>query len=428
MMHPASTQRHSARSGSRRAATLAALAAVAISACTATTDADALTAGAPSTVADREPTPNDTDLASPPSATTTTVAPPRVATTIATTDPATTTSTPTTSTTTTSTTTTTLPEPLDVFDPECVVRVEDAGSMERLATGLDLEVAPIDLWAENGFVDTTEPGDLVDTCVDNGINDIDGTPIPALDDSTVARALTANVEEQQAKLNELFGALGTGDLVVDGVSGPRTGQRLCAARLALDLPTTIADMSPGTDEQVALLAASELPTPTSTATESERSVLIDRTCQIMFIGSAGATTFVFPTSTGSEGFETRDQDRADAFRFNPALDNGGWHNSSEYPVGIDNPLNGNLYKPLYFDLGQAIHGANNVPPTPESKGCARLRIGDQVALLAWLGLDDVEGELWRKDEMNVTVNVQGSFETRELSTAPPSVQSDTDET
>ena len=118
---------------------------------------------------------------------------------------------------------------------------------------------------------------------------------------------------------------------------------------------------------------------------------------------------MFPTSTGSEGFETRDQDRSEAFRFNPALDNGGWHDSSEFPVGVDNPLNGNLYKPLYFDLGQAIHGANNVPPTPESKGCARLRVDDQNTFVEWLGLDSATGETWRKAEMNVTVNVQGEF-------------------
>lgn len=298
-----------------------------------------------------------------------------------------------------------------MFDPNCVDRVEVAVSMEQLAADLDVETNGIGLWAENGFINDAQPGDLVDTCAENGINDIDGTSRP-VDDSTVALAITANVEQQQAKLNELFAEFGTGDLAVDGVPGPRTGQRLCAARLALGLPTTIADMAPGTDEQVALFAATELPTPTSTATESEQWVLIDRTCQIMFIGTDEETNFVFPTSTGSEGFETRDQDRADAFRFNPALDNGGWHNSSEYPVGVDNPLNGNLYKPLYFDLGQAIHGANNVPPTPQSKGCARLRIGDQETLVAWLGLDDAEGELWRKDEMNVTVTVQGNFEPR----------------
>jgi hypothetical protein len=64
---------------------------------------------------------------------------------------------------------------------------------------------------------------------------------------------------------------------------------------------------------------------------------------------------------------------------------------------------------LYFDLGQAIHGANNVPPTPASKGCARLSVANQDMLVAWLGLDAATGETWRKSEINVTVNVQGAY-------------------
>ncbi|HSP29741.1 MAG TPA: L,D-transpeptidase, partial [Ilumatobacteraceae bacterium] len=253
-------------------------------------------------------------------------------------------------------------------------------------------------------------GDLVDICAGNALDDITGAPRPLIDDATRASAIAANVERQQVKLNELFAGFGFSDaLDVDGISGPLTGQRLCAARLALGLNPAIADMAPGSSEQAALFASTMLPTPASTATQSERWVLIDRTCQIMFVGAREQTVFVFPTSTGSEGYETRDQDRAEAFRFNPALDNGGWHDSSEFPVGVDNPLNGNLYKPLYFDLGQAIHGANNVPPTPASKGCARLSVADHDTLIAWLGLDAATGETWRKSEMNVTVSVQGVF-------------------
>lgn len=312
--------------------------------------------------------------------------------------------------TTTSATTasTTLPEPLDVFAPECVVRAESERSIEEVATSSGA-ADPLALWLENDRPDAVTSGDLVDICPNNSINDVNGEPRPVLDDAGVQLALASNVERQQEKLNELFAGYGIADLAVDGVSGSLTGQRLCAARLALGLDTTIADMAPWSTEQTALFASAELPTPDSTATDSDRWVLIDRTCQIMFIGAGADTTFVFPTSTGSEGFETRDQDRSEAFRFNPALDNGGWHDSTEFPVGIDNPLNGNLYKPLYFDLGQAIHGANNVPPTPESKGCARLRVDDQNTFVSWLGLDDATGETWRKDEMNVTVNVQGEF-------------------
>ncbi len=301
--------------------------------------------------------------------------------------------------------------PLDVFDATCVIRADRHISFEQIA--LDDEPSdPVALWLENDRTDSVAAGDLVDICPGNALNDVDGEPRQNLDEPTIQAAMASNVERQQTRLNELFAGFGITDLVVDGVSGPRTGQTLCAARLALGLDTTIADMMPGSNEQAVLFATDTLPTPNSTAIESERWVIIDRTCQIMFIGSGTDTTFVFPTSTGSEGFETRDQDRSEAFRFNPALDNGGWHDSSEFPVGIDNPLNGNLYKPLYFDLGQAIHGTNNVPPTPQSKGCARLRVTDQEAFVAWLGLDDATGETWRKDEMNVTVNVQGDFVSR----------------
>jgi lipoprotein-anchoring transpeptidase ErfK/SrfK len=177
----------------------------------------------------------------------------------------------------------------------------------------------------------------------------------------------------------------------------------------MGMEPTVDDMHPGSAEQVALFATDELTTPASASTELERWVLIDRTCQMMFIGSGPDLAFVFPTSTGTEGFETRLQDDSRVFRYNPAVDNGGWHDSSEFPVGVDNPLNGNLYKPLYFDLGQAIHGANNVPPTPASKGCARLSVADQEALLDWLGLLDANEETWRTNEINLTVTVQGGF-------------------
>ena len=87
----------------------------------------------------------------------------------------------------------------------------------------------------------------------------------------------------------------------------------------------------------------------------------------------------------------------------------GIGHAQAFPVDIDNPLNGNMYKPLYFDGGQAIHGANNVPTTPQSKGCARLRPGDQDLLIGWLGLADAEGPTNSADRINVTVNVQGAY-------------------
>ena len=70
----------------------------------------------------------------------------------------------------------------------------------------------------------------------------------------------------------------------------------------------------------------------------------------MFVGDGSdGLAFVFRTSTGEAGFETRNQNGSRVFRYNPAAANGGWHNSIDYPVAADNPLNGNMYKPMYFD-------------------------------------------------------------------------------
>ena len=275
----------------------------------------------------------------------------------------------------------------------------------------DETVNVVNLRAENNLATADlVTGQLLDVCVGNGLDDVTGEQRTDPDEAIVAAAVQQNVEVQQLKLNKLFEALGPPPLVVDGVSGPVTRQRICAARLALGLPTSTADMIAGSAEEDLLFATAVLPAPQSSAVDTGRWILIDRTCQMMFAGQGpDQLTFAFPTSTGSEGYETRLQERSRAFRFDPALDNGGWHDSSDFPVAIDNPLNGNMYKPIYFDGGQAIHGANNVPTSPQSKGCARLRLEHQDALIAWLGLDGATSPIWSQRDIDVTVNVQGVY-------------------
>jgi len=292
-----------------------------------------------------------------------------------------------------------------VYDPACVVKVVEGDSLLLIADRFDDEtVTGASVQAENALPDETiNVGQLLDVCVDNGVNDITGEAITERN----AALLSLDVQEQQNKLNELFAGLGIRELLVDGISGPVTRQRLCAARLALGLPVSTADMAPGSDEEQWMMAATSLAVPFTTAILSERWVLIDRTCQIMFAGNADRElVFVFPTSTGEAGHETRDQDRQPVGRFDPALDNAGWHDSSVYPVAEDNPLNGNMYKPLYFDRGQAIHGANNVPTSPQSKGCARLRVEHQDMLLYWLGISQPTSS---QRQIGLTVNVQGAW-------------------
>ena len=230
-------------------------------------------------------------------------------------------------------------------------------------------------------------------------------PTPA-----AAVATGTGVAAQQQKLNELFAGYGLPALSVDGNSGRLTEQQLCAARAALGLPISRADMEPGGAEELALMAAGSVPIPAGAPVRSSRWVMIDQTCQVMFVGEgADRVVYVFRTSTGEPGFETRGQNGSRVFRFDPARENDGWHNSIDYPVPGDNPLNGNMYMPLYFDNGQAIHGANNVPTDPRSKGCARLRVENQDALIDWLGLRDAGGPIWNADRINLAVSVQGRY-------------------
>jgi len=218
------------------------------------------------------------------------------------------------------------------------------------------------------------------------------------------------VAAQQQKLNELFYGLGFPGLTIDGDSGRLTEQQLCAARVALGMPISRADMEPGGPEEQALMAATSVGVPPSAPTWAGRWILIDKTCQVIFVGEGtDRLVFVFQTSTGSPGYETRDQNGSAVFRYNPARGNNGWHNSYDYPVGGDNPLNGNMYKPLYFDNGQAIHGANNVPTNPRSKGCARLKVHDQDAVISWLGLQDVGQSIWDASQIGLIVNAQGDY-------------------
>ena len=299
---------------------------------------------------------------------------------------------------------------LDVYDPLCVVKVAPGESLSLIADRFDDDTVRVDtIRAENDLADNTiQPDQLLDVCVDNGLDDRTGeTREP--NQVLVAEATMANVEIQQAKLNELFAGYGIAEIPVDGVSGSVTRQRLCAARMGLGLPVSTLDMAQGSDEEQILMAATQLNIPFAAPVEEERWVLIDQTCQIMFAGAGNEQLqFIFSTSTGQPGFETRLQDRSKVYRYDPASDNDGWHDSTEFPSPEDNPVNGNMYKPLYFDGGLAIHGANNVPTSPQSKGCARLRLENQNMLLDWLGIGGVTTPI-PGSQFGLTVRIVGVY-------------------
>jgi hypothetical protein len=306
-----------------------------------------------------------------------------------------------------------------VHNPKCVIEIKPGDSLFAIAGSIERKNITVGgLQRENGITDPNriEAGDYLDICVFNKLNDIDGgkrkppPPPPEPPPPPGGGPGGTGVVAQQQHLNTLMSGLGMPSLAADGISGPLTEQQLCAARLGLHLPASRADMEPGSAEEQTLLAAGGLAVPNGAPTAARRWAFIDQTCQVMFVGEGNdRIVFVFPTSGGLAEYPTRNQNSSTVFRYDPATDNGGWHDSSEFPATVDNPLNGNMYKPLYFDSGQAIHGANTVPSYPASHGCLRLRLEHQDMLIAWLGLQHLTEATWETSQIGLVVTVQGHY-------------------
>ena len=290
--------------------------------------------------------------------------------------------------------TTTVPEPV------CVVAAQAGDSLTAIAerNGLTLEQLEQENLLDPG--DVFFPGQEFDVCIGDVVD-------PA--DPTLVEPSPAAVVVQQRELNELFASTSMLPLEIDGDSGALTRQMICAARMALGFPVHSRHLEPGSDEEAAIFTATTIGIPEGAPTDSDRWLLVDQTCQVIFTGEGDDRVVdVFPTSTGAEGNETFNV-RARAFRFDPALDNDGWHDSASFPVEIDNPLNGNMYKPIYFNEGQAIHGAEFIPPYPRSKGCARTFPKHQDAIIEWLGLQDMTEATWKARDIDLAVVVRGRY-------------------
>jgi len=290
----------------------------------------------------------------------------------------------------------------DGRDESCIVSVVAGDSLGQIAGRID-GVGLSEIESENGISGETviHPGDELDVCIGNDVDDVTGS-------SRLAPPADV-VQKQQSRLNQLFAPYRLIPLGLDGDSGPLTRQMLCTARMGLGLPVSGGHMTAGSDEEQLLMTADGFGVPEGAATWANKWILIDKTCQVMFIGEGDKLVNIYPTSTGEPGFETRNGQSFSAFRYDPALDTDGWHDSTNFPVAVDDPLNGNMYKPIYFNSGQAIHGANYVPADPQSKGCARTFPLHQEELIAWLGIDDIKQPTWRESDIGVTVTVQGAF-------------------
>lgn len=147
---------------------------------------------------------------------------------------------------------------------------------------------------------------------------------------------------------------------VDGSFGSGTRDGLIAFQKVEGLPRT----GEGDPATVAKLQTATTPTP-AYATPPDH-VELDIAHQVVSVVRAGAVTAILPTSTGSgkaftsQGWTRKAITQNGAFKIYWKVN--GWHTA---------PL-GDLYKPSFFNDGEAFHGYPEVPTYAASHGCARL--------------------------------------------------------
>ena len=103
------------------------------------------------------------------------------------------------------------------------------------------------------------------------------------------------------------------------------------------------------------------------ATISGNGVEIDLDRQILLVVRGGSVRTILNTSTGSgEEYTSTSGNRAIA-----VTPRGSYTVYRAVDGPVTNSL-GQLWRPRFFHRGIAVHGSGNIPPWPDSHGCARL--------------------------------------------------------
>jgi len=148
---------------------------------------------------------------------------------------------------------------------------------------------------------------------------------------------------------------------VDGVFDAGTGQ----AVLAFQKVNAMARTSRATPDVVASVSRARPPAPLLASGGATR-VEIDLKRQVLFLWTGGALTRILPVSTGN-GKRYCVQGACAT-----AVTPGGSYRVGQKIRGLRVSRLGQLYNPLYFNGGIAIHGASSVPAQPASHGCVRI--------------------------------------------------------
>lgn len=172
-----------------------------------------------------------------------------------------------------------------------------------------------------------------------------------------ANASLPTVLKLQERLAELGYDVGT----PDGKWGARTTYSLMAFQKVEGL---IVDGQDGPQTQAALAAASP-PGPMLPGGSPTR-IEIDVARQVLFHWVGGSLARILPVSTGNNEYYCVDGECS------VAVTPGGSFRIGRKAAGLEVAPLGELWWPMYFNGGIAIHGSPSVPAYPASHGCIRI--------------------------------------------------------
>jgi lipoprotein-anchoring transpeptidase ErfK/SrfK len=186
-------------------------------------------------------------------------------------------------------------------------------------------------------------------------------PLPGLGRGSTGPAVKA-LEQRLADLHYDAGA-------VDGMFDAATVHAVTAFQKTVGMDRT----GRATDDVVARIAASGDPEP-MLGTGGANRVEIDLKRQVLFVWKDGKLLRILPVSTGSG--QKYCVDGACAMAVTP----GGSFKVGRKIRGLHISPLGQLYNPLFFNGGIAMHGSPSVPTYPASHGCIRVPMNSTVWL------------------------------------------------
>jgi lipoprotein-anchoring transpeptidase ErfK/SrfK len=161
----------------------------------------------------------------------------------------------------------------------------------------------------------------------------------------------------QERLAELGYDIGT----PDGKWGARTSYSLMAFQKVEGLTR---DGQDGPETQAALAKASK-PGPMVPGGAANR-IEVDVARQVLFHWVNGSLSRILPVSTGNDEYYCVDGECS------VAVTPGGSFRIGRKAAGLEVAPLGELWWPMYFNGGIAIHGSPSIPPYPASHGCVRI--------------------------------------------------------